>query len=79
MEHLQESRKIVGAEIQHVTYNEFLSIILGRHFMKLNGLLLQRNGYYQGYNFNVNPTITNVFTTAAFRFGHSLIQPIFKR
>ncbi|GAB6021746.1 hypothetical protein CHUAL_004324 [Chamberlinius hualienensis] len=75
----QEGRKIVGAIIQHITYNEFLPIILGRMQMGHYGLLLQTPGYFNGYNAHLNPTLYNAFTAAAFRFGHSLVQPKFKR
>ena len=64
----QETRKIVGAVLQKITYQDFLPIITGPEpFPKYK------------YNANVNPGILNSFATAAFRFGHSLIRPTFDR
>ena len=42
--------------------------------MKLFDLELRRKGYYSGYDIKTNPTAANAFGTAAFRFGHSLVQ-----
>ena len=36
-------------------------------------------GDYHGYDPDVNPTIANAFATAAYRFGHGQIQPVFQR
>ena len=64
----QASREMVIAEIQAITYNEFLPSLLGEHAM----------GPYLGYDPTVNPNIANEFATAGFRFGHSLISDDFE-
>ncbi|XP_074134262.1 putative oxidoreductase PXDNL isoform X3 [Sminthopsis crassicaudata] len=67
-----EARKIVGAQMQHITYSHWLPKILGEHGMKMLG-------NYKGYNPNVNSGIINSFATAAFRFGHTLINSVLYR
>ena len=69
----QETRKIVGAEIQKITYYEFLPALMGQDWYD------KLIGSYHGYNPSVNPAISNEFAGAAFRFGHSLIRPSFDR
>ncbi|XP_066966449.1 peroxidase-like [Macrobrachium rosenbergii] len=69
-----EARKIVGAMMQKITYGEWLPTVLGPAVMKVFRLPLQKFGYYRGYKSDVNPSATNAFATAAFRFGHSLVQ-----
>lgn len=68
----QEARRIVGAEMQHITYQHWLPRIFGP---TIDEFLLS----YRGYDPNVDASISNVFATAALRFGHSLIQPRLER
>lgn len=75
----QETRRIVGAMIQHITYREFLPLVLGREVCRLFDLELRPTGYYNNYDSRVNPTVSNGFAAAAFRFGHSLIQDTYLR
>jgi hypothetical protein len=61
----QEARRIVGALMQVITYNEFLPALLGPHALRP----------YRGYLWVVSPAITNEFSTAIYRFGHSALSP----
>ena len=60
-------RRYIGAVIQHITYNEWLPIILGPRVLEIFELRLLPRGHYRGYNDSVNPTIANSFAAAAFR------------
>ncbi|EDO41978.1 predicted protein, partial [Nematostella vectensis] len=74
-----ETRKIVIAELQHITYNEFLPTILDTRTRSRYGLVLRKRGFYKNYNAAVNPSIINAFASAAYRFGHSLVRNIAHR
>ena len=65
----ESARKIVGAEIQVITYEEFLPALFGPYPLDP----------YTGYDDSVNPTIHNEFSTAAYRLGHSMIGNELKR
>ncbi len=58
----QRARKIVGAQLQTVTYNEFLPAL---------GIKLDP---YAGYDEFLDAGIANEFSTAAYRLGHSMLS-----
>ncbi|KAL2716374.1 peroxidasin [Vespula squamosa] len=68
----QESRRIVGAEMQHITFQYWIPLVLGNTTDELLGP-------YRRYDPDLDASISNVFATAALRFGHSLIQPRLER
>ncbi|XP_041667542.1 eosinophil peroxidase-like [Cheilinus undulatus] len=69
----QEARKIMGAYTQVFVFRDYLPHIVGGQAMRT---LL---GRYPGYDPNVDPSIANVFATAAYRFAHLAIQPLLSR
>merc|ERR1712106_679397 len=71
----QSARKLVIIEMQNIVYHEFLPTLLGRRFMEKYKLDLAGDSKY---NPNANPSVLNSFATAAFRFGHSMINSLFK-
>ena len=71
----QETRRIISAIIQHITYNEFLPRVLGPSSIKRFSLELLSSGYYNDYNSKCSGAIFTEFASAAFRFGHSMIRP----
>jgi peroxidase len=60
----QRARALVGAEIQSITYRQWLPALIGANVLPS----------YNGYRSGVNPGIANEFSTAGFRLGHSLIN-----
>ncbi|MCA8942451.1 MAG: hypothetical protein KDB80_07795 [Planctomycetes bacterium] len=65
----EAARAIVVAEIQVVTYSEWLPTLLGASALSP----------YSGYDSSVDPSIRNEFSTAAYRFGHSMLSPTLRR
>ena len=58
----QHARKLVGGYMQAIVYQEWLPTM---------GVEVP---LYRGYDATVNPGILNVFSTAAFRYGHTVIN-----
>ncbi len=73
----QETRHIMAALMQHITYNEFLPMVLGKEVMHRHRLVLLKDGYSDSYDASINPSTANGFATAAFRFGHTLLVGYF--
>ena len=60
----EAARKVVGAEIQYITYNEYLPLLLGDSLLD----------DYSGYDPDVNPNISVEFANVSFRLGHSQLS-----
>jgi hypothetical protein len=60
----ERARRIVGAQMQAITYNEYLPVILGHRAL----------APYRGYSPDVDASITNVFSSALYRYGHSALS-----
>jgi len=60
----QLARKIVGGLMQVITYEEFLPALLGPNALSP----------YTGYKDDVDASIWNTFSTAAYRLGHSMLS-----
>ncbi len=60
----QVARKIVGAEIEKITYSDWLPALLGPG----------RVGAYGGYDAGVNAGVATEFSSAAFRIGHTMLN-----
>ena len=70
----QEAKRIVNALYQHIIYNEFLPALLGEDSALAQKLRPLENGFRNSYKkTGLDPRITNEFTAAAFRAGHSMI------
>ncbi len=59
----EAARKVVGAQIQKITYEEFVPVLLGPGALPT----------FTGYDESIDPGISNAFSTAAFRVGHTML------
>ncbi|NEQ49236.1 MAG: hypothetical protein F6K11_03760 [Leptolyngbya sp. SIO3F4] len=59
----QRAKQINVAQIQQITFNEYLPTLLGQELPT-----------YQGYNPQLNPGIERIFSSAAFRLGHTQLS-----
>ncbi|XP_054268115.1 lactoperoxidase-like [Macrosteles quadrilineatus] len=75
----QEARHIVAAMVQHITFSEFLPLLLGESTIRRYGLTLRQQGYSDDYSPQVDASVPAAFATAAFRFGHSLLPRALER
>ncbi|WP_370623551.1 peroxidase family protein [cf. Phormidesmis sp. LEGE 11477] len=57
----QRARKLVAAQIQHITYSEYLPLLIGDNTI----------ADYAGYDDQVDPSVSHLFSAAAFRMGHT--------
>jgi peroxidase len=72
----EEAKRIVVAQMQFVTYAEWLPLVVGPDAMKFLKLSILSEGYTE-YDPHVNVGVLNEFAGAAFRFGHSLVNSVF--
>lgn len=65
----QRARHITAALMQKITYRDYLPALLGNNAL----------APYRGYRPEVDGSIANVFSTAAYRYGHSALSPFILR
>ena len=58
------AKSIVTAEYQNIVYSEYLPALIGKDTI----------GSHRGYDPSVNPEVTQEFSTAAFRVGHTQVS-----
>ncbi|VDK46796.1 unnamed protein product, partial [Cylicostephanus goldi] len=69
----QEARRIVIAQIQHITYNEFVPLIVGKDNLRKNTLDLQVNGHDSRYDMNIDGSTLNVYASVVGQFFLTLL------
>ncbi|REK10022.1 MAG: PEP-CTERM sorting domain-containing protein [Planctomycetota bacterium] len=61
----QQARRLVGAQIQSITYREFLPALLGS----------DSPGIASTYSSSVDPSVSNEFAASLYRVGHTMLPP----
>lgn len=74
-----ETRKIVGAQLQFIAYNEFLPLLIGEDLMERFDLRPLKSGHYRKYSIDVNPSLANVIESNVLPFLYSMLPNKFER
>lgn len=69
----QETRHILNAIHQHISYNEWLQVILGRQNLLDNKIIYEGDIIVDDYDKSKRPITYNEFSHGAFRHFHSMI------
>lgn len=64
----QRARQLNVAQMQNITFNEYLPTLLGTSLSS-----------YEGYDSDINPGVERVFSSAAFRLGHTQLSSEIER
>ena len=69
----QEARRLVVAQLQHVTYREYLPAVLGESLAENLRLTPQVLGSYKGYDMDAQPATLQAAATAALSFAVAML------
>ncbi|KAK6644324.1 hypothetical protein RUM43_000591 [Polyplax serrata] len=70
----EETRRIVIAEIQHITYKHWIPQVLGYEITEKSNLDIKAKGFSNAYSEDVDPSISNSFATVGLTFINSMFQ-----
>lgn len=74
----QETRRLITAQIQHVTYREFLPAVLGENLAENLQLTPQTAGHFLGYDIDAYPGALEAATSAALSFSLAMLPAKFE-
>ena len=74
----QETRRLVTAQIQHVTYREFLPAVLGENLAENLKLTPKLAGHFSGYDIDAYPGTLEAAALAALSFSLAMLPAKFE-
>lgn len=74
----QETRRLVTAQIQHVTFREFLPAVLGENLAENLQLTPMTAGHYLGYDIDAYPGTLEAAASAALSFSLAMLPSKFE-